>query len=157
MDYHDQRLVCEGASGMIAMYRYLAMGAIALALIVATFFYGVHNGKLAGMAKYNALVASINASTAKATTDAKAAQQKSDMATEVQLQAALQTAQQAVVDMQTLENQRNATIQSLTNRVKANETNPTVAAWAAGRIPDAALSGLCWPSGDTAAPNCNGH
>lgn len=135
---------------MSALYRYLAMGGVALALIIGAYFYGTNRQEKVDAGIYAA-------ATAKAVTAASNKQKKADAVTQAQLEQALVTAQQAVVDMQTLASQRTATIESLTKQVQSNETNPTVAAWAAGRIPDAALSGLCWPSSNTTSTNCNGH
>lgn len=88
---------------LTSAYKYLAMGGVALALIVGAFLYGLHTGKTAGIAVLNETVASLNAQAAATLKAANAAQQdqitalqKSASEAMAQAQAAKQTAQQTL-------------------------------------------------------------
>ncbi|MGA9851825.1 MAG: hypothetical protein WBR15_02720 [Gammaproteobacteria bacterium] len=142
---------------MSAVYKYLAgLGVIAL-IVIGAFLYGVHTGKLAGTAKVNALMAAEAQAMVTATKAAAQAQSQADAATQVQLQAAVTAANQAVADARARQLALATTVSTLTARIKANEENPTVAAWSGVSIPAGALAGLQFCAGVSATPNSASH
>ncbi len=77
---------------MILIYKYLALGGVALLLAVGIFFYGLHLGTQAGDAKLNRTVASLNAQAATALSAALLHQQQELAALHAQAQTAIAAA-----------------------------------------------------------------
>lgn len=133
---------------MTAVYKYAAMGGVALALMVGAFLYGLHIGKTAGISVLNETVAKLNqeavntlqaALTKQATQDAL--RLKEDQDAVAQAQAAKQTAQ--------------ATLQSQAAQIRGL-TDVTDKTWLSGRIPAGVLRVLNAPA-STGDQGSNGH
>ena len=130
---------------------------IAIVLAAGGFAAGYHFG---GLSSAKALLAYQKAeatAVASATQAAKDAQTKADAAYEAQLQQQLANEQQAVKTALADNQKRVQTINSLTARIRANESTPTVAAWTPVPIPAGALTGLCFYDTSGSAPAACGN
>ncbi len=123
-----------------------------MALIIGAWFYGHHEGALAGKAEVATLTAQYSAAEAKGDQAAAAAQSAADQAAISQAQAAVSEANAAVAyRAATLASAQN-TIASLRGQLAKNaKSSPGAAQWFKTPIPQRALAGTCWE------PKCQGR
>ncbi|MGH9351983.1 MAG: hypothetical protein ACRD2G_07475 [Terriglobia bacterium] len=133
-----------GSSAMTTLYKYGAMAAVGLALIIGAWFYGHHEGSLAGKAEVATLVAQYSAAEAKGYQAAAAAQSAADQAAISQAQAAVSAANAAVVARQASLQAAAQSIASLRGQLARNAKSPGAAQWLKTKIPPGALVGTCW-------------
>ena len=117
---------------MTSVYKYLAMAGVVLALMVGAYFYGHHEGSLAGTAALNSTVASLNA---KATATLQAALAQQQAADAARLKAAESAQAQAQAAAQTAQ----ATLQSQQAQIRGL-TDVTDKTWLQQPIPGGVLS-----------------
>ena len=120
---------------LASAYRYAAIFGVALALMVGAYFYGHHEGSLAGTAALNSTVASLNAK-ATATLQATLTLQHAADA------ARLQAAQNAQAIAQAAAATAQSTLHVEQNKLRTLYAQPTIKIWADTCVPAAIRSQL---------------
>ena len=142
---------------MTTIYKYLAIGGVALALLVGAFFYGLHLGNAAGAAKVNALRASIASQTAQATAAAANAQKAADAAAIAEATQAVAQANQAVTARARDLSAAQYVIARLKREVQSYAKDSAEAVWLDTAVPRGLVVRMCLVTGRPAAPNLNCH
>ena len=144
---------------MGTIYKYLAILGLGLALVVGAWFYGHHEGSLAGTAEVNALRASIATQTASASQKAAQAQQQADAVALAQAEAAVQAANAAAAARANDLQSAHAALSRLKSEVYAYAKGTPENKWLTEPIPGDIVSRMCLYTGRPTAFNraCAGN